>query len=248
MISPRRTNERHHDPRGGNDVWLTFSPAHAEDPPADGFGTLQSLSEALLRPGATRVHSTGDAEILTYVCDGDVAFADSTGRSSVVSAGEFRHLTTGRGVRYRETNASSTDRARLFQMRFNARESGRESSCEHRRFCAAERRRWPCVIASPDGRSGSLRIRQDAILCSALLRRGSHIVHELAADRRVWLHIVDGAVSLDELVLCSGDGAGIAGERAVSLTAQEGSEILLLDLGNEAPTGRLSLLQCSNRS
>jgi len=74
---------------------------------------------------------------------------------------------------------------------------------------------------------------------SALLDPGQHIVHELAAERAAWLHLVQGEVTLGDLVLTSGDGAGVTTERAVSLTAREDSEILMFDVaGPERPGSR----------
>jgi redox-sensitive bicupin YhaK (pirin superfamily) len=71
-------------------------------------------------------------------------------------------------------------------------------------------------------------------LYSSLLDRGQHIIHELSEGRSAWLHIVQGAVTLGSVLLNAGDGAGILDERAVSMTAREGTEILLLDLGQPA--------------
>ena len=68
------------------------------------------------------------------------------------------------------------------------------------------------------------------MLYSAILSPGHHVVHELAPGRCAWLHVVHGEVTLDDLVLASGDGVGLADERAVSLTAREASEILLVDV------------------
>jgi len=96
---------------------------------------------------------------------------------------------------------------------------------------------WLCVVASPDARSGSLRLRQDALLYSAMLDPGDHVVHELSQGRSTWLHLVEGEASFRDIVLSTGDGAGVTAEHAVSLTAREETEILLLDLGE--PTSKL---------
>jgi redox-sensitive bicupin YhaK (pirin superfamily) len=109
--------------------------------------------------------------------------------------------------------------------------------CGHKlkRFSAAERQGILRVVASPDGRKGSLRIRQDASIYSAMLDPGQHLIHELSPGRRAWLHVVRGEVTLDDEVLVAGDGVGYRAERAVSFTARTEGEILLLDLG-EWPT------------
>ena len=87
-------------------------------------------------------------------------------------------------------------------------------------------------------RRGSLRLHQDALLFSALLAPGQHVVHELASGRSAWLHVVSGELTIEDVVLGAGDGVGITDELAVSLTTREGSEILLVDLGGPAPSTR----------
>jgi redox-sensitive bicupin YhaK (pirin superfamily) len=139
-------------------------------------------------------------------------------------------MTPGRGIRCNETNASRSDWAHVFQIGLYPSQNGFEPGHEQKRFSVADRRGMLCVVASPDARSGSLRVHQDARMYSALLDPGQHLVHELSQGRSAWLHVVHGEVTQGEVVLSTGDGAGIVNERAVSITAQEQSEILLVDL------------------
>lgn len=236
MITLRRAEERHHDQRRRREAWLTFYPRDRADPLADGFGPLEILDEILLSPGGGAPRRLRpDSEIVTYVREGALACVDSTGRSGVVHAGEFQCMTAGRGIRHRETNASRTHRARVFQIWLRPSEAELEPSHEQKRFSVAERRGVLRVVASTDARKGSLRIRQDALVYSALLYPGQHVIHELALGRNAWLHLVQGEVTLGDVVLTTGDGAGVTAERAVSLTAQEETEILLLNLGERMP-------------
>jgi len=233
MITLRRAKERRHDRRRKQEVWHTFYPEDRADALADGFGTLEILDEDRLPPGArVPLHLLHDAEIVTYVREGALAHEDSMGRSGVIHAGEFQRMTAGHGIRYSETNASRTDWAHVFQIWLRPSEAGLDPSHEQKRFCAAERRGALCVVASPDGRRGSLRIHQDALMYSAMLDPGQHVVHELSRGRSAWLHLVQGEVLLGDVVLTTGDGAGVTAERAVSLTAREATEILLVDLGD----------------
>jgi redox-sensitive bicupin YhaK (pirin superfamily) len=236
MITVRRANERHHVRRHKQELWLTFNAQDRTDPLADGFGALEILNEDRLPPGAGGpLHPHHDAEIVTYVFEGALAHEDLIGRSGVIHAGEFQRMTAGRGIRHSETNASRTDWAHVFQIWLHPSEAGLEPSHEHKRFCAAERRGILCIVASPDGRRGSLRIHQDALIYSAMLDPGQHLVHELSRWRSAWLHVVRGEVTLGDVVLTTGDGAGITADRAVSITAREDTEILLLDLGEQHP-------------
>lgn len=234
MITLRRSGERHHHQSQRQEVWSTFNSHERTSCPIDGFGTLEALDEDRLSPGAGIPHyPRRDAEIVTYVREGVLAYEDSLGYSGVVRAGEFQRTAAGRGLRLGQTNASATTWAHIFQIWLRPPQAALKPDHEQKRFSAAERRGVLCVVASPDARRGSLRIHQDVLMYSALLDSGQHVVHPLLQGHRAWLHLVEGEALLAGAILVTGDGAGIQAERAVSLTAREKTEILLLDLGDQ---------------
>src|SRR4051812_6920827 len=116
MITLRRARERRHERRRKQEAWLTFDPRDASNPLDEAFGCLEILSEHRLPPGASVAHPQRDAEIVTYVREGALAYADSLGRSGLIHTGEFQHMTALRGVRHRETNVSRSDWAHVFQI------------------------------------------------------------------------------------------------------------------------------------
>ena len=184
MITLRRATERRHNERHKQKAWLTFFPQDRADPLADGFGNLEVLDEYRLSPGSSLPRPPHhEAEIVTYVREGAVAYEDSTGCSGVIHAGEFQRMTAGRGVRHSNTNASRTEWAQVFQIWLRPSEAELEPSHEEKRFSSAERRGGLRVVASPDARRGSLRIHQDALLYSTMLDPGQHVVHELLPGR-----------------------------------------------------------------
>lgn len=235
MITLRRADERQCNRSKGREIWNTFHPLDGLGPLSDSFGTLELLSESRLPPRASGLRPRArDAEVLTYVREGTLAY-DESGRSGVIHAGEFEVSPSGQAMRRNEMNASLTDGAHVFQLWLRRAAVGLEARKEQKRFSVAERRHELCVVASPDARKGSLLIQQDAAVYSALVDAGQHIVHELSLGRMAWLHLVRGAITLGDTVLTTGDGAGVSQERAISLTAREDSEILLLDLAGQAP-------------
>jgi redox-sensitive bicupin YhaK (pirin superfamily) len=235
MMTLRRAKERQHDRHRKQEVWRTFYAQRGTNSLVHGFGTLEILDEGRLAPGASVPrHPLHDAEVVTYVREGALAYRDSRGCSGVIHAGEFQRMTAGRGVRYSEMNASQIEWAHLFQLRLRPSQAGREPSHEQKRFSAAQRRGAFCVVAAPDARRGSLCIQQDAVMYSAILDPGHHVVHELSQGRMAWLHLVQGEITVGDVVLTSGDGVGLTSERALSLTAHTQTELLLLDLGETA--------------
>jgi redox-sensitive bicupin YhaK (pirin superfamily) len=127
-------------------------------------------------------------------------------------------------------NGSLTEQAQSFQFGIATEPNGPKPRAEKKRFPLADRKGILRLIASPDGRNESLRLRGDIRVFSSLLDTGHHLIHELTAGRKAWLHVVTGRILLVDQPLRSGDGASVVGEAAVSLTAQEPSEILLFDL------------------
>jgi hypothetical protein len=231
MIVLRRDIERLHVRRNKQEVWRTFDPQNRADPLADGFGALSALDEIRLSPGAGVTPSPDqEALTITYVLEGALAQGNSTRRSEVIRVDEFQCMTTGR-VRHNERNESQGAAARVFRLSLHAAEGGLACTREHKLFPVAERRGVLRIVASRDGRRGSLRLDQDALVHSAILEVGLHLVHELKSSHRAWLHIVCGEAAMGEHVLFRGDGAGVTDEIAVSFTARENSEILLIDLG-----------------
>jgi hypothetical protein len=226
MITLRRAEER----RKKQEAWLTFDTQDRKGAFAGGFGTLETLNEGRFPPLLTIRQPRQDREIITYVREGSLAYENSLGQLGIIRAGEFQRVTSGCGIRYNETNISPTDWAHVFQICLRSEMLGLQPGHEQKRFSTAERRGLCCVVASPDGRRGSLKIHQNSLLISTILEWGQHIVHPLAPGRGAWLHVVEGQITLGNHTLSGGDGAGILTEHAVSVIANGPAELLLLEV------------------
>jgi len=232
MITPRKNTERRHIKRGKHDSWETFYPRMPPHSPTDAFGILTAFNEIRLPPGGVSApHPREEAEIVTYAYKGALAQEDSIGNSGVVHAGEFQRMIIDGGIRHKETNPSLTDWTHVFRIYLHPSEVGLDCVHEQKRFSGAQRHNVLCVVASPDGRKGSLRILQDALIYSSIVDPGHHLIHELSPGRRAWLHVVEGEATMQDIILTQGDGVGVTLEPSVSVTAQENTEMLLVDLG-----------------
>lgn len=213
----------------GHETWKTFGAG-------GGYLSLRSVDEHMLAAG-TRVtpQSTEpgvDAELLMMLLEGNIAYEDSTSRGALLSAGELLHISVANGLRFTETNPSSSARSHLIQLALAPRGLGRTARREQRRFSSAQRHGKWCLVASEDGRHNSLRVDQDASVLVALLDTGQHVVHALGTNRSAWVHVVRGSISLGGLLLATGDSTEIEHEPSVSLTARAASEVLLIELAN----------------
>ena len=230
MITVRRSADRYHVRHRQREVWSTFHPKVE-----CGFETLIALNESLIPPGASvPSFPFQDAEVITYVFEGALACKGSARGSGVTYAGEFQRRGEARG--HRETNASRSAWARVFQISLRSSAGRPQPGLETKRFSIAQRRGALCVIASHDGRNGALRIQPGVQVYSAILDFGRHMAFELGPESRAWVHTVTGAVQIGGVALTTGDSAGITAENAVSLIAQEDSEILLVEWAKPQPT------------
>lgn len=235
-INLRRAGERYLACEAGSNRWMTFLPNDAKEPVLLGFSVLESFVEHDLAPGVGfLVHAERDEETVTYVEKGALIHGDGAGDIGRLGAGEFRRARAAKGAVHGAINRSSTERAHVFQSWLASGAKGSGPDGEQKRFPLAERRGILRLIASPDGRDGSLRLRSDVRMYSSLLDRGTHLVHPLGPGRRGWLHVVRGKVLLAEHSLGEGDGAGVADELTVSFRAQEPAEVLLFDLPYPGP-------------
>lgn len=238
MITLRRNTDRRLVRQGLRRRWLTFYPPVSGGLNTDHFGLLIDFTEIRLPPGvASNMEPGRAAERITYLYRGSLAHENSTGVSGVIYAGEFQIMIVGRGVRYKEANPSPTKWTHVFRITLRPSVVDLDSVQVQMRFPTAERHNLLCVVASPDGRRNSLKILQDAVICSSILTPGRHIVHELPPGRSAWLHVIHGEIILKDIIMSEGDGAGVEFEPSVSLTAQVDSEILLIDLGQTPRAG-----------
>jgi redox-sensitive bicupin YhaK (pirin superfamily) len=230
MISLQRNEQRRHIRRGKQETWCTFCPHGLTGLSGSGFGPIIMFDEMRLSPGeSTKPHRSDGAEMLTYIYKGALSQEDSNGNSEVIHAGEFQRMSMGYRIRHKERNASLSDWVHVFRLSLQPAEIGLDCACEEKRFTAAQRRSRLCIVASPDGRNGSLRIHQDTLVYSSILDAGHHLFHELAPGRAAWLHVVHGEATAADIVLTPGDGIGITDEQSVSLTIRENTELLLVD-------------------
>jgi hypothetical protein len=147
-------------------------------------------------------------------------------------AGGLQRADSPHDVAVRAKNASRSSWAHVLRIGLGPAEDGPSGECARRLFTAADRRGTLLLVASPDGRDGSLRTRQDVRLLAAVLLRGHHVVHELPPGRGAWLHVVEGTVKLGGAILSAGDGAGVTGASAISITALQPASVLLLELAD----------------
>jgi redox-sensitive bicupin YhaK (pirin superfamily) len=196
-----------------------------------GFGALRVINEDRVAPGqGFPTHGHRDMEIVSYVLGGELGHKDSMGTGSVIRPGDVQRMSAGTGVTHSEWNHSKTEPVHFLQIWILPERRGLEPSYEQKTLAAAETQNRLRLVASADGRDGSVTVHQDAQLHVARLDAGKEIAHALAAGRHAWVQVARGTVELNGTALAAGDGAAVSDEGALAILASEPSEILLFDL------------------
>jgi hypothetical protein len=231
MLTVRKSHERGHANHGWLDSYHTFSFAGYRDPAWMGFGPLRVINDDRIAPGAGfPTHSHNDMEIVTWVLEGSLEHKDSLGNGGLIRPGEAQRMRAGHGIAHSEYNASATEPVHLLQIWIEPDATGLEPGYEQLAFAPESLAGQLRLIASNDGREGSVTIHQDAAMRAGRLQPGDKVTLTLAPGRRAWLHIATGRVKVRGLPLEAGDAVAIRHETEVEIEAIEASEVVSFDL------------------
>ncbi len=232
MLHIRKAAERGHADHGWLNTWHTFSFADYHDPQYMGFRVLRVINEDRVQPGeGFGTHPHRDMEIITYVIDGALEHKDSMGNGTVIRPGDVQRMSAGTGITHSEFNPSSEVPVHFLQIWILPDTKGLEPKYEQKFFRDEEKRGRLRLVASNDGRDGSLTIHQDAALYDSILEEGMEIDCPVPAGRHLWLQVVCGAVNVNGVSLGQSDGAAISDEALLKIIAKKDSKLLLFNLG-----------------
>jgi hypothetical protein len=231
MTEIRRADERGYADHGWLRSYHSFSFADYFDPQHVEFGPLRVINEDRVVPGAGfGTHGHRDMEIISYVLEGELAHKDSTGTSSVIRPGDVQRMSAGRGVQHSEFNHSQSQPVHFLQIWIQPNVRGIAPEYEEKRFEEAEKRGRLRLIASPDGTDGSVRIHQDARVYAGLFDGHEQASLEVAAGRRIYLHVARGQVTANGETLHAGDALKLTDQTSLRLQQGVGAEVLVFDL------------------
>jgi len=227
---------RHSEERGAaNHGWLnshhSFSFGSYHDPKHMGFGPLLVINEDRVTPGqGFGTHGHRDMEIISYVLDGALEHKDSMGTGSVLHYGDVQRMSAGSGVRHSEFNHSQTDGLHFLQIWIQPNVTGIAPSYEEKHFSPETKQGKLRLVASSDGRQGSVLIHQNASIYASIMKEGDALEHALDEGRAAYVHLIRGSLVVNGTPLKAGDALKLTQEAKVTLAQAEDAEFLLFDL------------------
>ncbi len=232
----RRAAERGHAEHGGwLRSWYSFSFADYHDPAHVRFGPLRVINEDFISPASGfGTHGHRDMEIITYVLDGELTHKDSMASGgdagAAIRPGDVQRMSAGRGVLHSEFNRSPSRGVHLLQIWIVPNVRGGAPSYEEKRFSADDKRGRLRLVASADGREGSVTIQANASLYAGLFDGAERAAHVVAPGRRAYVHVARGSVRVGGTRLEAGDALKVVAAGELVVDGGREAEVLLFDL------------------
>ena len=197
-----------------------------------GFGALRVINEDRIAPGSGfGTHGHRDMEILSWVLAGELAHRDSMGNGSAIVPGDLQRMSAGRGVQHSEFNHAPDATTHFLQIWIEPAVHGSEPGYEQRHFPESQRRGRLQLVASADGRAGSVTVQQDVVVLAGLFDGEEAAHYSLAAGRRAYVHLARGALTVNGERLGAGDALKLLDEPEIAVTQGQDAEVLVFDLG-----------------
>jgi quercetin 2,3-dioxygenase len=248
MLTLRKSADRGFADHGWLKSFHSFSFADYHDPAHMGVGNLRVINEDWIAPGTGfGTHGHRDMEIVTYVVSGALAHKDSMGNGGgngggvgagvstdkhdgVILPGDVQRMSAGTGVRHSEFNHADNSSTHLLQIWILPGQVGIEPGYEQKHFSADGKRGQLRLVASSDGRDGSVTIHANAALHAGLFDGDERAELALNPRRIAYVHLVQGDLKVNGQALSSGDALRLDQESKLVLEGGQGAEVLVFDL------------------
>ena len=231
MIELRPYNELGGAQHGWLDTRHHFSFADYYNPKRMSWGQLRVWNDdSIAARSGFPPHPHRDMEIITYVRSGAITHEDNLGNRGRTEAGDVQVMSAGTGIAHSEMNEEDVA-TQIFQIWIMPNEQGLPPAWGTKPFPKGERSGSFVTLASGlPGDTDALPIRANARLVAATLKAGQSTEYQIAPGRKVYLVPASGQIEINGVIAAAGDGVAISNESLLKVSAQQDSEIVLVDV------------------
>ncbi len=231
MLTLRKSQDRGYADHGWLKSYHSFSFAGYHDQAHMGFGNLRVINEDRIAPGTGfGTHGHKDMEIISYVLSGSIGHKDNVGNAASIPPGDVQRMSAGKGILHSEFNHAPKDETHFFQIWIEPNVFGIAPGYEQKTFATPEKRGALRLVASNDGAQGSVTIHADARMYAGLFDGAEQTSIPLNPERKAYVHLVRGQLSVNGQPLSGGDAALLDAEKSLTLTNGKNAEVIVFDL------------------
>ncbi len=233
MFELRKSQDRGYADHGWLKSFHSFSFAGYHDPKFMGWGNLRVINDDRIAPGmGFGKHSHRNMEIVTYVLTGELAHEDSMGNIKGIPPGDVQRMSAGTGVAHSEFNHAKDQTTHLLQIWIEPNVLEIEPSYEQKMIPASNKQGKLCLIASPEGEDGAVKIYADAKIYAGTFDGPQSETINLDSKRKAYLHLIRGSLTVSGQKLLGGDALLIENESSLEMVDGIDAEVLFFDLSH----------------
>ncbi|MBU3551461.1 pirin family protein [Polynucleobacter sp. MWH-Berg-3C6] len=233
MLQLRKSSDRGYADHGWLKSFHSFSFAGYHDPQFMGWGNLRVINEDRVAAGmGFGKHSHRNMEIISYVLSGELAHQDSMGNIESIPPGDVQRMSAGSGVTHSEFNHAKDQTTHFLQIWIEPNVLEIAPSYEQKTIPLVEKQGRLRLIASPDGKDGSVKIFADARIYAGLFDGLQSAQLQLDPIRKAYVHLIKGSLNVNGQKLAGGDALLIENETALQISDGNGAEVLFFDLSH----------------
>lgn len=232
-VTLHKAETRGHASHGWLNSWHSFSFAGYYEPTRMHFGALRVLNDDTVAPGmGFGKHPHDNMEIISIPLEGDLEHGDSMGNTTVIRQGDVQAMSAGTGVVHSEKNKNTDQPVKFLQIWVFPKEENVPPRYDQKSFSDAEKQNKLLTVVSPLGTNdGGIQIHQDAWFSLGKLQKGTTLDYTVKKEGNgVYAFLLEGEVTINDVVLNRRDGLGIEDEAQLKVIANTDSEILLMEV------------------
>ncbi len=230
-----KAETRGHANHGWLESFHTFSFASYYNPERTQFGALRVLNDDKVAAGrGFGKHPHENMEIISIPLFGDLAHEDSMGTNSVIKENDVQVMSAGTGVLHSEFNHNKDKKTEFLQIWLFPNKLGVEPRYGQQNFNPEERRNDFQLIVSPKNKGVETWIHQEAWFYLSEFEQGFSKEYTLnKSGNGVYLFLLSGSLEVSGEKLNKRDAIGLTKLEKFTITADEKSEFLLMEVPME---------------
>lgn len=227
-----KNNTRGHANHGWLDSHHTFSFANYHNPERMHFGVLRVLNDDKVSGGmGFGRHPHDNMEIISIPLQGDLEHKDSLGNVAVIRKGDVQVLSAGTGIFHSEYNKNEGEEVEFLQIWVFPNK--KQVAPRYDQISIADLRKDNefYQILSPNADDQGVWIHQDAWFSLGEFTKETIQEYKLhSKENGVYFFALEGEATVNGQKLEKRDGYGVWDLDSVSVTANKGSKILLMEV------------------
>ncbi|RYF84708.1 MAG: pirin family protein, partial [Chitinophagaceae bacterium] len=146
--------------------------------------------------------------------------------------GDVQIMSAGTGVVHSEKNSNSDQPVKFLQIWVFPNQKNVKPRYDQQTFANEEKQNKLLTVVSPVGSNdGGVQIHQDAWFSLGRIDKGTTLTYEVKKEGNgVYAFLLEGDVTINDIVLNRRDGLGISEEEKLTITANADAEILLMEV------------------